>query len=234
MKSFSKVVGVAALVVALSVAIAGLVLAPQDSSAAPITPAGYVSITPNRLLDTRGGDKPQNLTPITVNSGVPGAIAVGVNIASTESNGGGFASAWASGPWPGTASLNYPGPRLDVSNFVIVPVAPDGTFQLASSIAGHLIVDIMGYFAGPAPTPPAAGVSAIITGYGPGYSITSVTGSLTNNSGVEKDIRVDVRCPNGAVEVDSVFSIPDGGTRGWRVICDGVFSSGANVEVIEI
>ena len=77
-------------------------------------------------------------------------------------------------------------------------------------------------------------MSATITGYGPGFSITSISGSLTNASGAEKDIRIDLSCPNGNVELDYVFNISNGATRGWSVICDGVFSSGATLTVIEV
>lgn len=210
-------------------------------AAEPVTPQGYVALNPGRVLDTRpaslvnwAGGKPGSGAQLTVGTGQPGASAVAVNITLTQTEGGGFVGAWASGTFPGTSIINSTAAGTTVANFVVVPVAADGTFQLLTSRAAHLIVDVMGYFAGSPVPPPTPGVSAIITGYDPSTSLTMVTGSVTNSSGVTKDVRVDVRCVNGNVASDIVLGILDGQTLGWQALCNGSFSSGATVGVIEI
>jgi hypothetical protein len=223
-----------AVVVASSVTVTGIMWSPNDSTAAPIAPAGYITLDPSRVTDTRSGPKPASFATITVSTGQPGATAVGVNIASTQSTGGGFASAWASGSWPGTASLNWPAAGLDVSNFIIVPVAPDGTFQLITSAPGHLIVDLMGYFAGPNPAPPLAGLSATITGYVQVDVLkeTRVLGTATNGTTDDfRLIRVEVDCPGGDLQTDQIF-LDALETKGFEVTCDGVHASGATIRTV--
>jgi hypothetical protein len=239
MRKDSRTLGTIALTLAF--VLGGLSWSPSSTTAEPTTPQGYVAINPGRVLDTRpaslvnyAGAKPGAGFQGTVFTGQPGAAAVGVNITLVQADGGGFVAGWASGPYPGTSLINATAVGATIANFVVVPVAADGTFQILTSRGAHLIVDVMGYFAGSPAPPPIAGVSAIITGYDPGYSSTTVTGSVTNNSGATKSIRVDVGCPNGSVTPDIVSGLLNGQTLGWMVFCDGVFSSGANVGVIEI
>lgn len=117
-------------------------------SAAVQTPAGYVATNPGRIYDSRG---PSSSGPrlvagqqVTINSGQPSASAVGVNITLTDTTAGGFVAAWPSGPWPGTSVVNSSGANENIANFVLVPVAADGTFQILTQNATHIIVDIMG------------------------------------------------------------------------------------------
>lgn len=206
-------------------------------SAAVQIPAGYVATNPGRIYDSRGpsGTGPRLAAgqQITVNSGQPGASAVGVNITLTDTTAGGFVAAWPSGPWPGTSVINSSTAGESVANFLLVPVAADGTFRILTQNATHIIVDIMGYMAGGSALVPA-GFTGQITGYGPGGSITSVVGDVTNGTSATVSIRTDLRCPNGTVEIDYAFSVPAGATRGWSVLCDGVFTSGATVTFIQV
>lgn len=186
------------------------------------------------MLDTRNGPRPPNGSVITAYPGVAGATAVGVNIALTETAGAGFVTAWAGDvDLPTASSINSTFANENISNFVIVPLAADGTFKLFANSSTHLVVDVMGYFVG-GYVAPSAGITGLITGYGPGFSITTVSGTLSNGTGVTVDARADVRCPNGTTETDSVFDIAPGQTLGFQVLCDGVFASGATLVVVEI
>lgn len=210
---------------------AGSVVAARASST---TPAGYITITPTRVLDTRTGPRPGNGAFHTVFPGVTGAVAVGVIIALTDTAGAGYVTAWAGDTaLPVASSINSSFAGENISNFVIVPVAANGTFTLFANSATHIVVDVMGYFVGGS-VPPPSGLTGVITGYGPGYSITSVVGTVSNGTSVARDIRADVRCPNGTVEIDYAFDVPAGETRGFEVICDGVFTTGASLTVVEI
>jgi hypothetical protein len=229
------------IVVALfvSAVLGGAVLNSQESAgaSAPVA-AGYIALSGGRLYDSRG---PSFNLPrlaagqvVTIATGQPGASAVGVNITLTETVGAGFVAAWASGPWPGTSIMNSSEANENVANFAIIPVAADGTFQLLTQNPAHLIVDIMGFMTGGSPPAPS-GLTATITGYSPSSSLTTVVGTVSNGTGVIKDVRVDVRCPNGTVAIDYVFNLPAGGTLGFAGLCTGGgFTSGASVTLVEV
>ena len=171
---------------------------------------------------------------VQVDTHITGAVAVGVNITVTETVGPGFVTAWDGSTGRPTASIvNSSGANQNIANYAIVPVLPDGTFQLFTSSTTHLIVDLMGYFPG-TPTPIPVGITGQITGYGPGGSITEVSGTLTNGTTATTNARADVHCPDGATETDLVFSMPPGATRGFSVLCSGVFSSGATLVVVVV
>lgn len=201
----------------------------------------FFPVNSYRLFDSRTSTVPgHRLGPnqqLTIQSGYPGAAAVAANITLTDTTGPGFIAVWPTGPWPGTSSVNSSASNQSIANYVIIPVALDGTFQLLVQSQANVIVDIMGYFSftSSVQNPISnTGVSATITGYSPGYSITSVIGTVTNNTSFVKDVRVDVRCPNGNVEIDSFFDLPVGATKGFSVICSGVFSDGATASIVDI
>jgi hypothetical protein len=77
--------------------------------------------------------------------GVP-ANAVGVigNIAVTQETGTGFATVWTSGPWPGTANINFTG-GVDLSNSFSCGLSATGTISVAASATTHVVIDITGY-----------------------------------------------------------------------------------------
>lgn len=207
------------------------------ADAGPTIPAGYVPLAGGRVYDSRG---PSYTNPrlaagtiVTIQTGQPGATAVGVNITLTDTTGPGFVAAWASGPWPGTSIINSSVAGENIANFAIVPVAANGTFQLMTQQPAHLLVDVLGYMAGGSELAPA-GFTATITGYGPLTTITTVSGTISNGTGIEQDLRIDVSCPNGTVKLGYAYNIPAGATRGWSVTCDGSFTSGATTTVVEI
>ena len=229
-----------AIVGAFAAALAGgfaarLLVSP--AAAASVVPAGYVTLGGGRVYDSRGADgsapRLAGGTIVTIDAGHPGASAVGVNITLTDTTGSGYVAAWATGPWPGTSIINSSVAGETVANFAIVPVAADGTFQLLTQRPAHLLVDVFGYMAGGSTLVPAT-YSATITGYGPLTTITEVSGTITNGTSIARTLRTDVHCPNGTVKTDTVFSIPAGETRGFSVLCDASFTSGATVTVVEI
>jgi len=76
--------------------------------------------------------------------GVPAdAVAVAGNLAVTEASAVGFATLWPSGPWPGTANINFA--SADLSNSFTVGLSPTGQVTVAASSPTHVIVDIAGY-----------------------------------------------------------------------------------------
>jgi sugar lactone lactonase YvrE len=126
--------------------------------------AGYVPLSPNRLLDTRQGAPTFDglfagsgaLTPnsefdLTV-LGRGGVLAAGVdsvvlNVTLTNPSAAGYITVWPTGvARPQTSNLNFV-PQQTVPNLVISKVGPDGKVALFNS-AGNtdLIVDIVGYF----------------------------------------------------------------------------------------
>jgi hypothetical protein len=155
-----------------------------------------------------------------------------VNITLTETTGPGYVAAWASGAWPGTSIINSSEANESIANFAIIPVAPDGTFQLMTQRPAHLLVDVMGYIAGDSEIIPG-GVTPIITGYNPLSSLTFISGNVTNGTAVKLNIRVDVRCPNGTVNFDYVYDLQPGQTKGFEASCTGNFTSGATVSWVQ-
>jgi len=237
-------VGAAVLVVVGSAA--GGYMAQRATSpvtAASTTPAGYVSLNPGRILDTRpqyhinyAGSKPAASQFIRV-PGVPGAAALAVNITLTETVGPGFLAAWdGNGPRPDVSIINSTFPGENIANFAVVPAAADGSFMLWTYDSTHIVVDLMGYFPGGS-TPAPANLSATITGYDadPSGTFTDVSGIVTNGTAIQRDVRVDVRCPNGTVPTDFAFDLSPGATAGWLVECAGAFASGASIlQVVDV
>ena len=209
------------------------------ASAAVQIPAGYVALNPGRIYDSRGSNftNPRLSAgqQVTIDGGQPGASAVAVNIVMTDTTGAGFITAWPAGERPGTSVMNSSVAGENIANFLLVPVAPDGTFQLFTQNPTHVVVvvDIMGYMAGGSALVPA-GFNGAITGYGPASTFTQVSGTVTNGTSAEINVRADVQCPNGTVKTDSTFFMPAGSTRGWSVLCDGVFTSGATVTFVQV
>ena len=149
--------------------------APQPP-AQPATPAGYhQSVTPTRILDTRGSTGAA-LTDGTTTAGdpvAPGATvalqisgdpvaggteadipssvtAVAVDLTATSESSAGFVTAYADGTQrPITSCANYMA-ATTVTCYQIVPVGADGRIDLYNgggfNASTHLIVDVTGYF----------------------------------------------------------------------------------------
>ena len=206
------------------------------TAAAPV-PAGYVALNPGRIYDSRGpaftNARLSAGQQLTINTGQAGASAVGVNIVMTDTVGAGFLTAWPSGPRPNTSVMNSTFAGENIANFLLIPVAADGTFQLFTLNPTHVVVDIMGYMAGGSPVT-SAGLFGQITFYEPATSTTLVSGNVTNGTSATASIGADILCPNGSVVTITSFDVLAGASRSWSVTCNGAFTSGATVTVRKV
>jgi hypothetical protein len=76
---------------------------------------------------------------------IPTARAAVINLTATETNGGGFLSAYADGiSWPGNSSVNYSGANQTVANAAVVTMT-NGRIKVRAGVNGaHVIVDVVG------------------------------------------------------------------------------------------
>ncbi|MBS2964431.1 PKD domain-containing protein [Actinocrinis puniceicyclus] len=126
----------------------------------PAAAAGYTSLSPVRLLDTRkgigapagvvGAGKAVTLTIAGADGGqLPGSgiTAVALNVTATGTLGTGYVTAYPDGTTrPATSNVNFTAGQV-VANTVIVPVGSDGKIDLYNSSTGtQIIADVDGYF----------------------------------------------------------------------------------------
>jgi hypothetical protein len=123
----------------------------------PGAPAGYVPLTPSRILDTRqpnavvAGKVPAGgvvTVPVLGGGGIPatGVSAAALNLTVDQPAGPGYVTAYPCGASPPVASnLNY-GTGQVVANLATAPVAGSGAVCIFTWAATHLVVDVSGYF----------------------------------------------------------------------------------------
>ena len=118
-------------------------------------PGGFVGVTPYRLADTRTDGQCLNLgrtfqTAGVAGSGVPiGATSVALNVTAVGGYGPAYITAYPAGVLPPTAStVNFLAGQI-VANGALVKV---GLFAADSFVTNqgcpHVVVDVVGYFAG--------------------------------------------------------------------------------------
>ena len=120
----------------------------------------YVPLAPVRILDTRIGlgaamGRPQAGAvlglQVTGGGGVPadGVTAVVLNVVVTEPRQVGFVQVLPSGGGilGGSSNLNIDPESHTVANLVTVPVGADGAVSIYDVVGGHLVADVLGYFA---------------------------------------------------------------------------------------
>lgn len=117
------------------------------------TAGRFVPTTPTRLLDTRereGRLRAGGAVTIPLPAGVPAdATAVAVTIATSDSIGAGFFTAYPTGSQrPLSSTLNTDGRGQVRATGQLVPVSAGG-FTIFSQAGEHLIVDLTGWFTGP-------------------------------------------------------------------------------------
>jgi hypothetical protein len=118
----------------------------------PVRGGRLETVDQRRVFDSRTGGaerlKAGSTTRIeTGSAGVPsGAAAVVVTLTAAEAAGPGFLNAWASGPLPVTSVANVDAAEQTRASGLIVPLAPDGSFQVFTQSATHLVVDVAGFF----------------------------------------------------------------------------------------
>ncbi|MGE0877781.1 MAG: beta strand repeat-containing protein [Acidimicrobiia bacterium] len=137
---------------------------------AAATDGRLVSLTPQRILDTREGNgAPQQKVvadssidvQVTGRGGVPGTgvSAVVLNVTVTNAEGAGFVTAWASGQTKPTASnLNVERAGQTIPNQVIVPVGSNGKVSLYSWTTVDLLADVAGWFTNDTASSSASGL----------------------------------------------------------------------------
>ncbi len=112
----------------------------------------YFSVTPCRLLDTRGGPQitaiPTTIQ-VTGSCGVPAnATALAGNLTAIPPAANGYMRLSPAGTSPGTTTLNYRTSNVRANNF-IMQLSWNGRVDLISSPAADAVVDVTGYFAEP-------------------------------------------------------------------------------------
>jgi ASPM-SPD-2-Hydin domain-containing protein/centrosomal CEP192-like protein len=127
-----------------------------DSSNALATGAGFVGVTPNRILDTRSGAVPlhpgetrslmvtRGPVPLMTSSTPPRAVVLNVTVTSPSSPS--YLTVFPDGAPPLSSDLNFVAGQT-VPNMVVVKVAADGTvkiFNAAGSV--DVVVDLVGWY----------------------------------------------------------------------------------------
>ena len=124
--------------------------------------AGQLHILPSpvRVYDSRPGLAPTAVGPkvptvsnavrildTTANtSGVPtNARAVLINLTITGPQAPGFASAWASGAFPGTSSINFAADQ-SIAATTVVGCGPAATIQILANTVTDFLVDVIGFY----------------------------------------------------------------------------------------
>ena len=146
------------------------------------TGSGFSSLSPARVLDTRGVSKVGNaagtaapfVLKVLGKGGVPasgvGAVALNVTVTLTEDPtiGGGFVTVFPCGTRPDASNLNFVGGQT-IPNSVIAPVSANGEVCFYVYGTAHLIADVSGYFpTGSPPSPTTTSTTSSPPGTAPG------------------------------------------------------------------
>ena len=115
----------------------------------------FVSLTPTRIVNTRGGSKVGALdgsgaalrVQVTGVAGVPtsGVSAVALNVTVTGTEGTGYVTVYPCGDRPDASNLNFVANQT-VPNAVIAPLSDDGEVCFYVRGKAHILADISGYF----------------------------------------------------------------------------------------
>jgi len=139
-----------------------LTLVPTFTPTRTPTPGlSYYTLTPCRVLDTRGPAGPYGAPALAAGAsrtfvfagqcGIPaGAVAVAINVIAINPSAEGFLTLFPTGsPFPPTSTINY---RTGIvrANNAIIPLGPLGDMDVVCGQASgnvHAVVDVSGYFA---------------------------------------------------------------------------------------
>jgi hypothetical protein len=114
---------------------------------------------PRRVYDSRPAETPaigpknplapntaRTIDPRGNSSGVPiEARGVLITLTIPALAAGGFATAWPSGPWPGTSNINFSGGQ-NIAVTTVVGLGPGATFLVQANVATNVVIDIVGYY----------------------------------------------------------------------------------------
>ena len=123
----------------------------------------YTSLSPSRILDTRGAVGIGTTTPITnrtvslavlgangttSTAGVPAdATAVALNLTATATVGGGYISAYPEGVTaPTVSNINWSATGTTQAGLALVPIGSDGHISLGVHGTSQVIADVFGYY----------------------------------------------------------------------------------------
>jgi Bacterial Ig-like domain len=118
----------------------------------------FVPLSPVRIFDTRANGEvgPKGLVAagksidvqVAGVKGIPAdAIAVVLNVTTTDGLGGGFVTAWPAGePEPNSSNLNVTRANQTRPNGVTIKVGAGGKITLRTTGGSHLLADAFGYF----------------------------------------------------------------------------------------
>ncbi|MEZ5216257.1 MAG: DUF4331 domain-containing protein [Ilumatobacteraceae bacterium] len=149
----------------------------------------YISLNPERLLDTRSGAKPAAGSTVTLQvAGAGGSMvpsdadAVFLNVTADGTDGGGFVTVYACDEPRPTASNFNPVAGSATTVLVATKLSAAGTVCLYTSTSTHLIADIQGYAPASSSYVPTAPVRILETREGAGqigYSGATPAGGTT-------------------------------------------------------
>jgi hypothetical protein len=123
----------------------------------------FTSVSPARLLDTRGAVGIPTTTPITNKTislavlgkngttsaaGIPAdAKAVALNLTVTQTSGPGYLEAFPEGvSAPGVSNVNWTSTGTTMAGLAMVPVGADGNISLMVAGTAHVVADVFGYY----------------------------------------------------------------------------------------
>jgi hypothetical protein len=112
---------------------------------------GFLAVTPDRVLDTRSGAKPQHGATLTFQVAgkynVPAdAKAVVLNLTLDQPDAAGWAAVFAAGqPRPATSNINVAAGETR-PNVVFAPVGANGQVSVYLDLPSHVIVDVLGSY----------------------------------------------------------------------------------------
>jgi hypothetical protein len=116
--------------------------------------------SPRRVYDSRPGEPPISIgpkakivaaTPRTIDATGnastvdPIARAALITLTVTNTAAAGWATVWASGPWPGTSNINFATGQT-IATTTVVALEPGGTFQVQSNTSTDVVIDVTGYY----------------------------------------------------------------------------------------
>jgi len=110
--------------------------------------AAFTPMSPQRVLDTRGGAMAQNYILPLGNLVSADAVAVAVNLTATQAGVPGYLTAYpCGGAVPLVSNVNFGGGQT-VPNSAVVPIGPSRAICFFANTPTHVIVDLAGAFSG--------------------------------------------------------------------------------------
>ena len=112
----------------------------------------FVPLTPVRALDSRttfGRTTPGQTVVVDLPGTPPGAVAAAITVTTTATRGAGYFTVWGGGARPTASILNHQRGQTRAAT-VFAPVDANGDVRVFTRSGEFLIVDVLGYFTGPA------------------------------------------------------------------------------------